>query len=555
MANDRGIGFWLTRRAALSPGARALVWAGDEGIPAGGPVPGTPLDGDVWTYAELNRRVNTVAHALRSLGVNAGDRVGYLDLNHPNFFVALFATAKLGAIFVPLNFRLTGPELTFIVNDAGIHTLIHEESFGPLIESIRDELCCRHLIRTFAGPHSERAVPSGMRGFDDLFVDQRDSDMDNQVGGGEVAWIMYTSGTTGRPKGAMLTHDNILWNNIQSWIAFDSQGSDITLVCAPLFHIGGLNVTPLSAFTKGATVVLMRSYDPARVLELIARYRVNTMFGVPAMFQFMALVPTFAQSDLSSVSMFICGGAPVPEPLIRLYGERGVLFAQGYGLTETAPFVTIVPPAMASAKVGSAGLPPFFADVALVDANDEPVTAPHQRGEIVVRGPNVMKGYWNRPEATSEAIVNGWFHTGDIGVVDEDGFFYVVDRKKDMIISGGENVYPAEVEDVLYAHPEVAEVAVIGVPDQRWGETVRAIVVARSGTSPDAASIMEWATGRLARYKQPRSVVFTDALPRNPAGKVLKFELRERFGAGDAAVAAPAAAEPAAGAAAEGGGA
>ena len=529
MANDHGMGYWLTRRAALSPNTPGLIWTG---VSADEPE-------QTWTYAEFNRRANALAHGLRSLGVNAGDRVGYLDLNHPDFFVTLFATAKLGAIFVPLNFRLTGPELTFIINDAGVHTFIHDVSFASVIDVIRGDLSCRHIVRTFADPHAERALPAGMRSFEDVLADQRDTDMDNQVVESEVAWIMYTSGTTGRPKGAMLTHGNILWNNIQAWVAFDSMTTDVTLVCAPLFHIGGLNVTPLSAFTKGATIVLMRSFDPARVLDLIQRHRVTTMFGVPAMFQFMSLVPSFAEADLSSVRMFVCGGAPVPEPLIRLYGERGIMFTQGYGLTETSPFVTIVPPADTARKIGSAGLPPFFTDVRLVDDEDREVTQPGERGEIVVRGPNIMKGYWNRPDATADAIVNGWFHTGDVGIRDEEGFFYIVDRKKDMIISGGENIYPAEVEEVLYAHPEIAEVAVIGVPDERWGETVRAIVVVKSGTAPTAQSIIEFTQGRLARYKQPRSVVFIEALPRNPAGKVLKFELRESYGAPGSADAAP----------------
>jgi fatty-acyl-CoA synthase len=516
MANDQGIGYWLTRRASLSPARKALIFEGAE-----------------WTYAEFNQRVNTLAHALKSLGVNHGDRIGYLDLNHPNFFITLFATAKLGAIFVPLNFRLTGQELLFIINDAGVHTLIHDVQFGPVIESVRDELTCRHHVRTFADPSAERHVPTGMRSFDDLFVDQRDSDMDNQVRTDEVAWIMYTSGTTGRPKGAMLTHGNILWNNISFWVAYDTSTNDVTLVCAPLFHIGGLNVTPMSAFTKGATVVLLRQYDPVKVLDSIAAHRVTTMFGVPAMFQFMALAPGFAEADLSSIRSFLCGGAPVPEPLISLYADRGMHFVQGYGLTETSPFATIVPAEAFKDKVGSAGLPPFFTDVKLFDDGDEEVTEPGQRGEIVVRGPNVMKGYWNRPDATAEAIRNGWFHTGDIGVRDEDGYFYIVDRKKDMIISGGENIYPAEVEDCLYAHPEIAEVAVIGVPDATWGESVRAIVVAKVGSTPTPEGIIEFCQGRLARYKHPRSVVFIDALPRNPAGKVLKFELRERFGAAD----------------------
>jgi fatty-acyl-CoA synthase len=244
----------------------------------------------------------------------------------------------------------------------------------------------------------------------------------------------------------------------------------------------------------------------------------------------MAQHPRFASTDLSSVRLFICGGAPVPEPLIRLYGDRGITFAQGYGLTETAPFVTFVPVDKALSKIGSAGLPPFFTEVRLVDDNGNDVHAPGERGEIIVRGPNVMKGYWNRPEATAEVLVNGWFHTGDVGVRDEDGFYYIVDRKKDMIISGGENVYPAEVEDCLYGHPDIAEAAVIGVADAKWGEAVRAIVVVKPGASLSEQDVIVHTQGRLARFKQPRSVVFTDVLPRNPAGKVLKFELRERFG-------------------------
>jgi fatty-acyl-CoA synthase len=341
--------------------------------------------------------------------------------------------------------------------------------------------------------------------------------------------IMYTSGTTGRPKGAMLTHANFLWNNINALLGYDTLMNDRTLVVAPLFHIGGLNVTPLAAFLKGATVVLERQFDPQRVLKLIPEQKITTMFGVPAMFLFMSQMPGFADTDLSTVRTFICGGAPVPEALIRLYGARGITFAQGYGLTETAPFASLVPVDRALDKIGSAGVPPFFTDVRCVDDRDDPVP-PGERGEVVVRGPNVMKGYWNRAEATAEVMRNGWFHTGDVGVMDEEGYLYIVDRKKDMIISGGENIYPAEVEDCIYKHPDVGEVAVIGVPDERWGETVCAIVVPKQGTSPTEQDIIDFTQGKLARYKQPRQVVFTDVLPRNPAGKVLKFELRDRFG-------------------------
>ena len=504
MSNDQGLGYWITRRAALSPQRTALVF-GDDSI----------------TYAEFNRHVSRAANALRALGVNHGDRVAYLDLNHPRFFVLLFATAKLGAIFVPLNFRLTAPELSFIINDAGVHTLVHDEMFAPVIDEIRDAIPCRNLVCTLAR--------DGVRAWEDVLHDQRDSEVDDQVTPDEVAVIRYTSGTTGRPKGAMLTHANFLWNDVNALLAYDTLESDRTLVVAPLFHIGGLNVTPLTAFLKGATVVLERAFDPGRVLELIPRHGITTMFGVPAMFLFVSQHPAFAAADLTSVRSFICGGAPVPEALIRLYMERGITFVQGYGLTETAPLASIVPADRALDKVGSAGVPPFFTDVRCVDDRDDPVPV-GERGEVVVRGPNIMKGYWNRPEATAEAIRNGWFHTGDVGIMDEEGYLYIVDRKKDMIISGGENVYPAEVEDVIYKHPDVAEVAVIGVPDTRWGEAVRAIVVAKPGTSPTEQDIKDFTQGKLARFKQPHTVVFTDALPRNPAGKVLKFELREQFG-------------------------
>ncbi len=504
MAYDQGIGFVLTRRAALSPERTALIYRDDR-----------------WTYDQLNRFTNRVAHGLHSLGVNPGDRVGFLGLNHPRFFDTLFGTAKLGAIFVPLNFRLTGPELTFIIRDSGLHTLVYEENLASIVDEIRDDIPVRELICS-----SER---EGSRGFYELLHDQRDSNLDYPVSFDDVAWIMYTSGTTGRPKGAMLTHGNILWNNINASLAFDITADDNTLVVAPLFHVGGLNVTPMGLFMKGGAVVVEQMFEPGLVLELIEKHHINTMFGVPAMFLFMAQHPDFATRDLSSVRLFVVGGAPVPEALLKIYGERGIPFAQGYGLTETAPFACFLSPERAHEKLGSAGVAPFFTDVKVVDdAGHE--AAVGERGEIVVRGPNVMKGYWNRPDATAEVLVDGWFHTGDIGIRDKDGYFFIVDRKKDMIISGGENVYPAEVEDTLYQHPDIKEAAVIGVEHPQWGETVRAVVVVKEGATLSELQVIEFTQQKLARYKQPKSVVFTDVLPRNPAGKVIKFELKEKFG-------------------------
>lgn len=518
MAYDQGIGFVMTRRAALSPERTAMIFRDQS-----------------WTYAELNRLTNRVAHGLHALGLNPGDRVGFLGLNHPRFFFTLFGAAKLGAIMVPLNFRLTGPELIFIIRDSGLHTLVYEESFASIIDEIRDELPVRELICS-----TDR---EGSRSFDDLVHDQRDADLDFPVSFDDVAWIMYTSGTTGRPKGAMLTHGNILWNNINASLAFDAPADDKTLVVAPLFHIGGLNVTPMALLMKGGCVVVEQLFEPGLVLELIEKHRINTMFGVPAMFLFMAQHPDFATRDLSSVRLFVVGGAPVPEALIKTYGERGIPFAQGYGLTETAPFACFLPSEHAMDKLGSAGIAPFFSDVKVIDESGHEVPD-GERGEIVVRGPNVMKGYWNRPDATAEILVDGWFHTGDIGIRDKDGYFFIVDRKKDMIISGGENVYPAEVEDTLYQHPSIKEVAVIGVEHPRWGETVRAVVVVKDGETLTEQAVIEFTQNKLARYKQPKSVVFTDLLPRNPAGKVIKFELREKHGQPISEEAAAAADEP-----------
>jgi fatty-acyl-CoA synthase len=504
MANDQGLGFTLSRRAQLDPNKRALVFREER-----------------WTYAELNRLTNQVAHGLHALGVNPGDRVGFLGLNHPRFFFTMFAASKLGAIFVPLNFRLTGPELTFIIGDAGLHTLVYEEAFASIVESIRGDLSIREYV--CATEHS------GSRGFDSLLHDQRDTDLDYPVAMSDVALIMYTSGTTGRPKGAMLTHGNIIWNNINASLADDCTSQEVSLVVAPLFHIGGLNVTPLLTFIKGGTVVMEQIFEPGLVLETIEKFHITAMFGVPAMYLFMAQHPDFATRDLSSIRVLSCGGAPVPEALIKVYGARGLPFNQGYGLTETAPFASFLPPSMATEKLGSAGIAPFFTDVKVVDDDGREVSD-GERGEIVVRGPNVMKGYWNRPDATAEVLIDGWFHTGDVGIRDSDGYFFIVDRKKDMIITGGENVYPAEVEDVLYKHPGIKEVAVIGVEHPRWGETVRALVVPKDGVALTEQDIIDFAQDKLARYKQPKSVVFLDVLPRNPAGKVLKVELRAQHG-------------------------
>jgi fatty-acyl-CoA synthase len=502
MAVDVSLGRWFASRSALTPNRRALTF-----------------EGTTWSFTEMQHRIDSLATHLQDGGIGRGDRVGFIGLNQPAFFEALFATSRLGAVFVPLNFRLTGPELTFIIDDAGIRTLIADEVHQAVIDSIRDDVGVRRFLSDESAEGWEQLHPGT-----EPLVDAPTIDAD------EVALIMYTSGTTGQPKGAMLTHANLWWNNTNAMHQMDIVEDDVTLVVAPLFHIGGLNVTTLVTWQRGGEVVLHRSFDPTACLQDIQRYGVSTMFGVPAMFLFMSQLPSFNDADLTTLRMLVCGGAPVPEPLIKLYNGRGIPINQGYGLTETSPMVSFLSPEWSLSKVGSAGRPGLFSELRLCDEDNRTVSEPRVHGEVCTRGPNVMKGYWRRPDATALAIdADGWFHTGDVGYLDEEGFLYIADRVKDMVITGGENVYPAEVEGVLHECPGVSDVAVIGLPDERWGERVVAVVVLEEGAEVSLEAIRTFAGERLARYKLPTQLETIALLPRNPAGKILKFELRERF--------------------------
>ncbi|MSP02580.1 MAG: long-chain-fatty-acid--CoA ligase [Acetobacteraceae bacterium] len=510
MTPDIGLGNWLYQRALRTPGRAALTF-----------------EGTTWIYAALQERIDRLASGLRANGVCQGDRVGFLGFNQPAFLETLFAAARLGAIFVPLNFRLSAPELEYIINNAGLHTLVVDTPHQPIIDPIRAALPCRRYLSADRASDGWPSIPDLIASHDPLKAGVA-------VAEDEVAVIMFTSGTTGRPKGAMLTHGNIWWNNVNVLHAYDVLESDVSLLVAPLFHIGGLNVNSLVIWQKGGHVVLHRGFDPTRCLADVGTYQVTTMFAVPAMLLFLSQHPEFASANLSSLKTIVCGGAPVPEPLMRLYASRGIPINQGYGLTETAPIVTFLAPEWAMSKLGSAGKPPMFSEVKLVDANGKDISKPRVNGEVVTRGPNIMKGYWNNPEATAAAIdTEGWFHTGDVGYCDEDGFLYIADRLKDMVITGGENVYPAEVESVLYDHPAIAEIAVIGLPDAQWGEAVVAVAALKPGAGLELEELRVFATDRLARFKLPRRLEVVAALPRNPAGKVLKYELRALFAAAD----------------------
>jgi fatty-acyl-CoA synthase len=493
---NQGVGSWTARRARMSPQRVAMVFDDRE-----------------WTYRQLHDRATRLAYALADLGVRHGDRVAYLGPNHPAFLETLFATAQLGAVFVPLNWRLAAPELAYIVADSGADVLVHAAEH----QSTVDELTLRSTVAVGAK-------------YEALLTDAATQPLDEVVDPAETCMILYTSGTTGRPKGAMLTHANIVWNSINLLLDVDLSSDEVTLVAAPMFHVAALGQTVLPTLLKGGRVVLMSAFDPVAVLDFIARYRVTYLFGVPTMFLAMARSPNWAAADLSSVRSAICGGAPVPEAAIAAYQQRGVTFMQGYGLTEAAPGVLFLRRDDSVRKAGSAGTAAFFTDVRLrgpAGADAEP----GEPGEILVQGPNVMAGYWQRPADTAAVLSpDGWLSTGDVGVADEDGYISIRDRTKDLIISGGENIYPAEVEDALYRHPAVAECAVIGVPDPAWGEVGRAVVVLRDGFQVEPDELIAFLAGRIARFKVPKSVVYTGSLPHTASGKIMKKELRTRFG-------------------------
>jgi fatty-acyl-CoA synthase len=326
----------------------------------------------------------------------------------------------------------------------------------------------------------------------------------------------------------VLTHGNTQWNGVNAILTYSLSKEDINLVAAPLFHIGGLSAAATPIIYSGGTVVLTRFFVPDQVIDAIAKHRVTTMFGIPVMFLLMSMSEKFEGGDFSSIRVMIAGGAPCPVPLIEKYQEKGVLFSQGYGLTETAPAVSALPEDDVHRKRGSAGKQLFHVDIRIFDEDDNELPA-GEMGEIVIKGPNVFKEYWNMPEETAAALRNGWFHTGDMGRFDEEDYLWIVDRKKDMIISGGENIYPAEVEDCIHAHPKVADVGVVGMPDQKWGEAPLALVVVMPGEEVSEEEIIAFTRERLASFKRPKKVIFVEELPRTPTGKILKKDLRAKY--------------------------
>lgn len=504
---DQGLGYWVTKREMISGNRLAIVNRHRR-----------------FTYKELNRRCNRLANALRDSGVRPGDRVCSLLQNGNEQLELIFAVAKLGAIFLPINFRLTVPEIEYIIQDSGARTFFYHDEFAHLAEGLQEVVHFDTVV--YCGRSSTCDDDAEYEG---LLAAASDEEINATVDPDDVALLMYTSGTTGRPKGAMLTHANHAWNVFHTTQRLPIHADTVALGVAPMFHIGGTSVTVLPTLYQGGTVVTLPEFDAVKVLEATEQEKITSLFCVPSMWQMIVEELEKKTYDLNSVEFLMTGAAPTPMSILKYFQSRDLPIYEGFGMTELAPLVSILDKWDCERKNGSVGYPAFHVDVRIADEDDNDLPAT-QVGEILCRGPNMLKGYWNKPEATAEALRGGWYHSGDLGFLDDEGYLYVVDRKKDMIISGGENVYPAELEQAIYQHEAVAEVAVIGIPHEKWQEVPAACIVLKAGAAMTENELIEFCNERLARFKVPKTAFFVDELPKSGAGKILKTELRKTHG-------------------------
>ncbi len=501
---------FLQRRAQLTPDRLAVR---------------DTLTGRDITYAAWNAQANQTANFLRSLDVAQGDRVAVLATNSMPYMDVWMACGKIGAILQNLNWRLAPAEIEGLIRDAGPRVLVYSDAFIDVVNALRPAIAgVQHVVAI-----NRQAAPA-----DRQFAERDAHPAELVAPRPDLEWdspwvICYTGGTTGLPKGAILSHGNMTWNSINTVMSWGLDQNDVAILNSPLFHTGGLNVFTLPLIHCGGTNILCGGFDPDQVFDLIDGGGVTLFFGVPTMFVVMQGHPRWPQADFSRLKLVISGGAPCPLPVFERFWAKGVDFKTGYGLTEAGPNTFWLPGADVRRKPGAVGFPLMHVDVRVARA-DGSTCAAGEPGELLIRGPHVTPGYWNNPEATAQAIVDGWLHTGDLAVCDDEGYYTIVGRLKDMIISGGENVYPAEVESVMYRHPAIKEAALIGVPDDKWGEVGRAVVVVEPGTALDEAGLIAFLREHLARYKVPKSAVFVDALPKTGAGKIDKKALVERYG-------------------------
>lgn len=511
------VGDYLSRRAIYSPDKVAIIDAGKQ--------PPWRL-----TYRQLNERANRFANWLRNAaGIKKGDRVAILARDGVEHLDCFFACSKLGAIHTALNWRLHWRELVEIIRKTTPTVLIYSSDFRDNVAQLQAAIQgTEYAIRYYLHIEGE-GVEESLHFETTLQSSPVQPVTCETVEAEDTVALIFTGGTTGFPKAAQISHRMIAWNTLNT-IIHDLTHNDIYLNVFPMFHTGGLFVYTLPQIIIGGTTILIRQFDPALVLRLIEQEKVTVFAAVPTMYQMMTQAPNWEEVDLSSLRFCTSGGAPLPVPLIEKYTrEKGIRFKQGFGMTEFGPGVFALAPEDAIRKAGSIGRPNFFVDARIVDDENRPL-GPNQIGELVLKGPSICSGYFGDPEATAKMLdEEGWFHTGDLAYYDEEWYFYIVDRKKDMFISGGENVYPVEIEKALYEHPAVHMCAVIGVPDHKWGEVGLACVVLKPGATATEEELIAFLKERLASYKVPKRIVFMESLPISAAGKILKRELRKLF--------------------------
>jgi acyl-CoA synthetase (AMP-forming)/AMP-acid ligase II len=504
----KNVGLMLKQRSVVSTNLEAFV------------EPSTNVRA---TWADLNHLANRCAAVLTGLGLEQGERIALLMHNSMEFTALFYGAAKLGLVVVPLNTRLTASELSFILSDSGTKALIFDPEFAETAMAI--EASQEHPLYIETYLQTTDAGSAGENCLTALLASASGEEPEISGGDHDNMFIMYTSGTTGMPKGVVHTHDSIMWA-AQCWSnTTDVRYRDRLLLPLPMFHVAALTAVLFCA-ARGVTLVSMPDFDPSRVWSLIVEEKICIGASVPAILNFMRQVPEFAELNAPDFRFFITGAAPMPETLTRIYNDKGMEVIQGYALTESGGGGCMLMNEDALRKIGSAGKATMFTELCIRDGQGNRSAV--GTGEILLKAPHMMKEYWNRPDATEESYDDGWFCTGDIAEIDDEGFIFIKDRIKDMIISGGENIYPAEVENVILAHSAVTEVAVIGLPDEQWGETTCAIVVSSDDTV-DEQAIIAHCEEKLSRYKLPRKVIFVESIPRNPSGKILKRVLRDQY--------------------------
>ena len=506
--NSMNVGEWVTKWASLKPDKPSIIF-----------------EGKTFTYKDLNERINRTAHMLQGMGIGKGDRAGVLMYNTYQLVEIFFALAKIGAILVPLNTRFVSSELEYIIKDSGLKALIFGEAFIGVLEPLSKSLPIEKGHYLCLG-----TPPAWAKNYEEEVTAQRSVSepvVDEPAGGEDAIIIMYTSGTTGAPKGAILSHRKTFFNALNANIYYGLTPSDIMLAPRPMFHSGGLLVELCPMIYKGGTLIMKGRFSPEEILTTIEKYKVTVLEIAATVLRFILEQCDIDKYDLSSLRICYTGGERVPPALLEDYEQKGIIVSQIYGQTETST-LTWLSPEDAVRKRGSVGKPVFHGNVRIVGKDGKQVR-PGEVGEIVVSGFIPMNGYWGKPELTEGTIVDGWLHTGDLAKIDEEGFFYIVDREKDMYISGGENVYPAEIEKVFLENRKILDLGVCGIPDEKWGEVGLATVVLKEGETMTEAEAVAFCDGRLARYKIPRIVRFVKEIPINAAQKVLRKKLKEEY--------------------------